>query len=264
MPEVMVSARDVRHMWNRGAAGRMNRMMTSLLALHIAAGSVALASMFVPMVAPKGGRLHRRAGWVFVAAMAVVSVTAFVLAGARFLFDPTPEGRDGGLFLLFVGLLTASAVSAGVRVLRFKTRTARHLHWWDTGLPALLGVSSVGIAAYGLARGETLFIVFAVLGSANAAASLRYWLRPPSSRTHWWFEHMSGMLGGCIAATTAFMVNTADNFGLWPLAAWLAPSIVGSPAIAIWIAYYKRRFSGAGEARPGTSAGSPLAVLGRP
>ena len=240
----MVGARDVRHMRGRRGAGRMDRMMTSLLAIHIAAGSVALASMFVPMVAHKGGTLHRRAGWLFVGAMTIVSVTAFVLAGARLLFASTPDERDGGLFLLFVGLLTASAVSAGVRVLRFKHRKAAHLHWWDTGLPALLAVSSVAIGIYGGARGEVLFVGFSVIGAVSASGSLGYWLRAPSSRTHWWFEHMSSMLGGCIAATTAFMVNTADNFGLWPLAAWLAPSLIGAPAIAIWTAYYRRQFSG--------------------
>jgi hypothetical protein len=28
------------------------------------------------------------------------------------------------------------------------------------------------------------------------------------------------------------------------IAVWLAPSIIGTPAIAIWTAYYKRRFVG--------------------
>ena len=132
------------------------------------------------MVARKGGTLHRRAGWVFVGAMAIVSVTALVLAGSRLLFAATPGQCDGGLFLLFVALLTASAVSAGVRVLRFKNRTAAHLHWWDTGPPALLAVSSAGLAAYDLGRGEVLFVGFAAIGAVSAAGSLRYWLRAPS------------------------------------------------------------------------------------
>jgi hypothetical protein len=235
---------DLWHMREFDGARRINRMMNPLLAVHIAAGSVALASMFVPMVTHKGGITHRRAGWVFVGAMAIVSVTAFVLAGSRFLFDPTPAGRTGGLFLLFVGLLTASSVSTGVRVLSFKNRTGAHLHWWDTGVPALLAIASVGLGIYGLVLGETLFIGFSVIGALNGFGALRYWLRAPSSRTHWWFEHMTSMLGGCIAATTAFMVNTADNFGLWPLAAWLAPSLIGGPAIGIWTAYYRKKFSG--------------------
>ena len=46
-----------------------------------------------------------------------------------------------GAFLSFVAILTATSVSAGVRVLRAKTRTAVHRHPWDLGLPALLAAS---------------------------------------------------------------------------------------------------------------------------
>jgi hypothetical protein len=218
-------------------------MMTTLLAIHIAAGSVALMSMFIPMVASKGGRLHRRAGWAFVAAMATVSATALLLSGHRLLFDARPEARDFGLFLFFVAILTAAAVSAGVRVLRFKGRTAPHLHWWDTGLPAVLTAASIGMGGYGLVRGEVLFMAFSVIGLVTGVGGLRYWLRVPASRMHWWFEHMGSMLGGCIAATTAFLVVSGDNFGLWPLAAWLGPSVIGTVAIGGWTTYYKRKFA---------------------
>jgi hypothetical protein len=219
--------------------------MTPLLALHIAAGSVALASMFIPMVARKGGTVHRRAGWVFVVAMATVSVTALLLSGARVLFDPRPEAREFGLFLFFVAILTGSAVSAGVRVLRFKQRTTPHVHWWDTGLPALLTLASVGMAVYGLRRGDILLMTFSVNGLATGVGGVLYWLRPPASRMHWWFQHMGSMLGGCIAAVTAFAVVSGDNLGVGGLAAWCGPSVVGTLVIAVWTTYYKRKFEGA-------------------
>jgi hypothetical protein len=220
-------------------------MMTLILGLHVGAGSVALAAMGIPMVARKGGTLHRRAGQVFVAATATVSATALLLAGARFLFDPTPQGRRGGLFLLLVTVLTGAAVSAGVRVLRAKHRTGPHRHWWDVGVAALLVVSSLGGLGYGLANGATLFIAFSALGLTSGAGQLRYWLRPPRGPMHWWFEHMSAMLGACIAATTAFLVVNAQRWGLetFSLVAWLAPSVVGGIATAVWTGYYRKRFA---------------------
>lgn len=236
-------------------------MIKPILVLHIAAGSVALASMLIPVVTRKGGLVHRRAGWVFVVAMAVVSATALLLSGARLLFDPRPEARDAGFFLLAVSLLTGNAVSTGVRVLQFKTRTTPHLHWWDTGLPAVLTVFSLALGAFGIHRANVLFMAFAVIGLLGGIGALRYWLRAPASRMHWWFEHMGAMLGGCIAATTAFLVVNAGNMGLWPLAAWLAPSVIGTPATAIWTAYYRRRFS-ASSSRSGTSSAVPAAVPG--
>ncbi len=246
----------------RVARGAHNRcMIKPLLFLHIAAGSVALASMLIPIVAIKGGRLHRRAGWVFVGAMAIVSATALLLSGARLFFDPRPAARDAGFFLLAVAFLTANAVSTGVRVLQFKQRTTPHLHWWDTGLPALTALFSLALGAYGIWRGQVLFMAFSVIGLLGGGGALRYWLRIPTTRMHWWFEHMGAMLGGCIAATTAFLVVNASNMGMWPMVAWLSPSIIGTPATIIWTAYYRRRFS-ATSSRSGISSGAPVAVPG--
>ena len=229
-------------------------MLKPILFLHIAAGSVALASMWIPLFARKGATAHRRAGWVFVSAMAVVAVSAVLLAAGRLIVDPRPEGRQAGIFLLYVAVLTASAVSSGVRVLRTRQRTAAHRHWWDLGLPALLTATAIGVAGYGAAIGSPLFAAFALLGIANGVGSLRYWLRPPATTMHWWFAHMNGMLGGCIAAITAFFVVNAGNLHLPQLVAWLAPSVVGSIATAVWTAYYRRRFAGSGRRQTGTAA----------
>lgn len=221
-------------------------MLSLILALHVAGGSIALASMAVPLVSRKGGLTHRRAGWVFVGGMTVVSVTAFVLSAARVLTDPTEQGRAAGAFLFFVAMLTATGVSAGVRVLRAKRRTTVHRHAWDVGLAATLLVTSAAMAVWGLASGRGLFVAFAAIGLLTGGSQLAYWLRPPTHPMHWWFEHMGAMLGACIAATTAFLVVNAGRFGAdtFALAVWLAPSVVGTPAIVIWTAYYRRKFAG--------------------
>jgi uncharacterized membrane protein len=224
-------------------------MFKPVLFAHIAAGSVALAAMWVPIIARKGGLLHRRAGWVFVAAMATVALTAVILAAGRLFFDPRPQAKSFGVFLLYIAVLTAAAVSSGVRALRTRQRTLPHRHWWDIGLPALLTASSVAVAIYALVTRQVLFGSFALLGAVNGVNNLRYWLRAPACRMHWWFAHMNGMLGGCIAAVTAFVVVNAGNLGLPQLAAWLTPPIVGSIATAVWTGYYRRRFTVATERR---------------
>jgi hypothetical protein len=177
--------------------------------------------------------------------MTIVSITAFLLAGVRWLTDPSPRGREAGAFLFFVSILTATSVSAGVRVLRAKTRTAPHRHPWDLGLPALLTASSIAAAVYGLSTGNHLFTAFSIIGGLGGGGQLAYWRTAPTHPMHWWFEHMSSMLGACIAATTAFLVVNANNLGLqtFSLVVWLAPTIVGVPTIAIWTRYYRRRFA---------------------
>src|SRR4030095_7268449 len=198
-------------------------MLTSLLYLHIAGGTTALFSMLIPLFTRKGGLTHRRAGWVFVSGMTIVSITAFLLAGTLWRTDPTRQGREAGAFLFFVAILTATGVSAGVRVLRMKERTAAHRHPWDVGLPALLTASSVAAALYGLGTGHQLFTAFSIVGLLAGGGQLAYWLKPPSHPMHWWFEHMSSMLGSCIAATTAFLVVNAHRLGLetFSLLVWL-------------------------------------------
>ncbi len=168
----MAGANDLRHM-RRGAAAPHNpSMLKTLLAIHVAGGSVALASMLLPLFSKKGGSLHRKAGWVFVGGMTVVSVTAFVLAGARALTDTRPQGQQAGVFLFYVALLTGAGVSAGIRVLRAKSRTAAHRHWWDVGVAVALTTGSLATLAYGLAMRQTLFTAFSLIGIANGISQL--------------------------------------------------------------------------------------------
>src|SRR5215831_6952771 len=95
-------------------------MYRIMLALHIIAGSVALLSMIAPMVAAKGGQAHRRAGGMFTIAMTVVAVTALTMS-AWLIID---NDYIKGLRLMGLALITASAVSAGIRALRLKQNTS--------------------------------------------------------------------------------------------------------------------------------------------
>nr|HEX4315346.1 hypothetical protein [Kofleriaceae bacterium] len=217
-----------------------------LLPIHIAAGALALASMVPPLVARKGGALHRRAGWVFVAAMTVVAATAFALSLARLVAPESPRDRVIGLFLFSVSALAAASVSTGVRVLRFKTRAAPHRNAYDLAISALCALAGAATLAYGaLVAGSILLAAFGVLGVAIGASQLAYWLRAPRERMHWWIQHMGAMLGGCIAATTALVVTNASRFGAGAFSTivWLAVPAIGVPAIAVWTRSYRRRFA---------------------
>ena len=259
VPEVTDRGHDVRHMRGCERMGRIGGMLNMILYLHIAGGSAALLSMFIPLATRKGGRTHRRFGWVFVGGMTIVSITALALSGARYFYDPRPEAKAFALFLFYIAILTGNAVSVGVRVLRLKERTGIHTHPWDLGLSALLTLTSIAMAIYGIVTSRALFAVFSVIGLVAGTQGLWYWLRTPTCRMHWWFRHMSAMLGACIAATTAFLVTNATTMGFsrGALIVWLAPSIIGTPLTALWIAYYRRRFAGA-RVREGDGFASPV------
>jgi uncharacterized membrane protein len=71
--------------------------MNLLMAIHIAAGLLALPTGATAVAARKGGLLHRRAGNLFFAAMVVLGITAAILEPFR-----TPPGSPiAGLFVLY-------------------------------------------------------------------------------------------------------------------------------------------------------------------
>lgn len=80
-------------------------LVAAAYALHIGGGFAGLVSGFVAVFAPKGGRLHRVAGTVFVAAMTVMAAFALVIS----LVLPDPVNLVISVFafyLIFTAWLT--------------------------------------------------------------------------------------------------------------------------------------------------------------
>lgn len=61
----------------------IEKVLFIALILHIAAGTVALISGLVAMLATKGNRIHRLAGKVYFGGMTTIFVTALVMAIGR-------------------------------------------------------------------------------------------------------------------------------------------------------------------------------------
>jgi len=219
----------------------------SLLFIHVLAGATALFVFWIPLVTAKGGKIHRRVGWVFVSAMAITAITAWVVCGFRFA-ETTDEGqRAAAVFLAFVGLLAINTSWNGLRALRFKHRTTAQYHPLDLGIPLLLLLSGLGIFFYGLQVNVTLLIGFAPVGIVIGFLDLAYWLRPPKERMHWFFQHMAGMIGTCIATVTAFLTVNANSLGIQSpyliLAIFLAPTAIGVPGMFVWQRRYRKQFA---------------------
>ena len=226
-------------------------MMNLILTIHIGGGAVSLLAMFIPLLSRKGGLSHRRAGWVFVAGMAVVSVTSLVLGADRFISNPWEGARMSALFLSYLGVFTGNLVWGGVRVLRYKNRTAPHRRVMDVALPAFAVIAGLAMGAYGWLANGPLLIAFAIVGVLSGGTQLLYWLSSPGHPMHWWFAHMHLMLGGCIAAVTAFVVNNIGRIGIEDtVLVWVAPTAIGVPATIAWTRYYVDRFAGR---RPATA-----------
>ncbi|HEX8701810.1 MAG TPA: hypothetical protein VF815_23485 [Myxococcaceae bacterium] len=211
--------------------------------LHISAGMVAFAALWLPLIGRKGGPLHRRAGWVYVGAMIVSALTGMVISGWRFF---TQQGNPApALFLMYVGVLSAASAIMGVRVIRTKARRGALRHPLDLGVAGLLLLMALVTGGYGLSVGASLLYGFAPVGLAVGGGQLYFWLRPPQERMAWWFEHMGAMIGSGIGTLTAMLVVNARHFGGsgFLLALFLGPTLVGLVGLKLWERYYRQRFT---------------------
>jgi uncharacterized membrane protein len=216
--------------------------------LHIASGALALGALFVPLLARKGGRAHRAVGRVYVRAMNGVAGTGVVLAAAK-LGDPAT--RDGGIFLLYVGLLAATTTAHGDAALRHKGRVGPVREFDTVGFPALLAVAGLAMVARALVAGDVLPAAFGAIGISTGLSALRYWLG--DAHEGWLHQHIGGMIASAIGTVTAFSVVNADRFGLpvpgWVV--WLAPTMIGVPAMQLWQRAWAPRSRSPQVARPG-------------
>jgi uncharacterized membrane protein len=214
----------------------MARLIPLLLAIHVAAGTLALVVAPVAMITAKGGPAHRRWGRVYYRAMSVVAVTAVVVA----LWRPNP-------FLAMVAVFSYYFSFTGRRVLLHKRpdlgERATALDW---GAALAAAATGAGLVVLGIVRPGAVWVqlgvvavVFGVLGLAFASLQLWRFARPPVDPRRWWFAHMTGMLSSYLAAVTAFSVV---NFAFLPTTVrWLWPTLLGSPLIALWVTSHRRR-----------------------
>ena len=116
--------------------------MKPFLFLHLAGGSLALVAGYAALFAPKGGRLHRRAGTLFVYAMIAMGIGAVAVGLAR--GKSSWLGGPLVIYLVVTSLLAVRRTQAPSR-----------------------------------ARDSALMALALALGLASAAGALRVFLGPP-------------------------------------------------------------------------------------
>lgn len=200
------------------------------VAIHVGFGTLALLLGLIPLITRKGGRLHIRFGRWFLACIAVVIVTA-VIGIFAFGFRA---------FLGVITLLSAYEAYSGFRALRIRF----------TGPKAVDGAVSVfALAAAALfllyLRSVHLpwspVIIYPTLGTLVAVAiyDLARFTFPKSwFATTWLYEHLIKMIGAYTAVVSAFSGTVLERWQPW---SQIAPSMIGTAAMAGFIVYYQSR-----------------------
>jgi uncharacterized membrane protein len=193
-----------------------------LLMVHVAGGGLALLSGLVPMLAQKGGQLHRRAGAIYASAMAVTALSAFALA---FVLQN----------VRFMGLavLTSFTLFSGLRAVR--SRRNRTQSKADDIACIVAGFFGAWLVWHGIVSRDAVSFFF---GGGGAVLAWRQWCRLHNPPTDWLRTHLTSMGASYAATMTAFL---AVNVTFLPTTAvFIVPALVSMPLLRLTASRYRR------------------------
>jgi hypothetical protein len=165
----------------------------------------------------------------------------------------------------FLGFAVLTSTAYGVRVVRTRRD---HSQVRTPLILALHGCSMAAAVALFLFGAITLVLSYAGRGAIPSGEAAKYWvptilgsftvisvyteiryvMRPRPTPMAWWYKHMEQMLGVGVGFHTAFLVFGAQRLvpiqveGAWRLLPWILPTLVGAPAIQLWVRSYRRKF----------------------
>jgi hypothetical protein len=219
---------------------------------HIGVGTLAFASLWTAAFAPKGGRLHRGAGRVYVWTMVIVLITAAVLT----LTTLTRGQWTGAIFLFYLLTITATSLWMGKRTLSFKGDSHGYTRGPFLTVGVLNIVAATGAIAVGLIAEQHFIVGVSIFGFLIGFGIIGMWRKPPEHPRFWLKEHIGGMVGAGIATHVAFAsVGLRQLFPdldatvitIWP---WLVPVVGGF----VFAGLAERRYVDRGEPLPAGAA----------
>lgn len=214
---------------------------TMLLALHIVAGFIALATGGIALAASKGRNTHNLSGRIFFYAMMLVTLTALLLSLIKDLS-----------FLLMIAVFSGYMAYTGYRAMHF-FRKQKHLTiidktlWGCATLFALWMLLHALQLSFPLPSWQFRFDSFALILMVFGLILGRFVLQdffachsPSTSTKNQWLPlHIVRMCGAYIATFTAFLVvNVTVQPAFIP---WLLPTLLGTPLISYFIRKYQTK-----------------------
>jgi hypothetical protein len=204
---------------------------STLALLHVGLGTLALATFWTAGLSRKGSPVHRAAGKLYLLAMTGLLAVAVPMS-VEVLVNRSPVG---GAFLLYLLVITVTAVWSSWRAIRDKRDWARYTGPVFRGLMWLNLGSGLAIAGIGLLLAKNMQLIIVAFSGIGLFAFVQMWRfsRQPPDDPRWWLrEHLTAMLGNGIATHIAFLSIGLPR--LLPMidgptlrnVAWLGPLVV--------------------------------------
>lgn len=195
-----------------------------LIYLHATLGGIALLCGGVALIAKKGKKTHIKTGKIFYYSMLSSAFTALILS-------VIPEHENP--FLFTIGLFSSYFILSGYRALRFKKESPnltfdKILSW----ILFFVGLTMIGLPIILHQKLNIVLGIFGLLAVVFSIQDLIQFKNKLKLKQNWLKAHLGKMVGGYIAATTAFIVVNNIIPGVF---GWFAPGLVGGVYIYYWI-----------------------------
>lgn len=200
------------------------KIVQLLIYSHAAFGGVALISGLIALLVTKGKSTHKKSGNFFYYAMLFSALTALIIASL-----PQHESP----FLFSIGIFSCYFIVTGYRSLKFKNnnlnlKTDKLISWIMISTAALMLLYNPIVNH----KINIVLTAFGIIGLFFSVRDLMLYKNRNRLNQVWLKLHLGKMLGGYIAATTAFVV--VNNF--FPsFYGWFIPGTIGGFYIIYWI-----------------------------
>ncbi|HEY3430657.1 MAG TPA: hypothetical protein VGK39_08280, partial [Cyclobacteriaceae bacterium] len=182
----------------------MEQTIKLLTYTHVFAGIISLIVAPIAMVVEKGGSAHRLWGKVFFWCMTWICITAVVMSAYN--WNP---------FLLLIAVFSYYSVFIGYRSLYMKQlHKGKSVRWFDWVATVLAGLFNVGFFIWGIMSINKDNLTFGILaagfgygGLMQVRSQIKNFVKPPTDKHQWFYNHIGNMIGGFIASVTAFSAN---------------------------------------------------------
>lgn len=210
----------------------MESIFKILLVIHIIAGSIGLFTGTINIIREKGNEPHKKVGTFFLYGMLVNGFAGLAMSLLHTNY-----------FLLIIAVFSIYLVGTGQRSLSLKQLTKgqkpNKIDWILSISMLVFAIGFIGFGGYLIFNQNNFGIVLIVFGMISilmVLKDLKNYKGNSKYKNYWLLTHVQRMIGGYIAATTAFLV--VNNTILPGVVTWLLPTVILTPVIFYWSRKY--------------------------
>ena len=200
-----------------------------LLYIHIFCGGLSFIIGMIVLFLKKGNDVHKKLGILFYYLLLTSSLISLAMSVMH-----------KNYFLFIVGIFTAYMLVSGKLYINLKSKNdVTNANWAITALMFVFGLAFLIFGIYKLINNDSfgyVLLVFGLISFAFVAKDYQNFVTNNLHLNHYLRGHIARMVGGYIAAVTAFLV--VNNQVLPAIVAWLLPTVVLVPFIVKWIKKY--------------------------